>query len=144
MLLSLLLLAGAAGQDKTPLGWLIGTWCTDPGDGKQTCETWTGYDRMQEAHGVSVTHGPRGTTREKMTIVNDAGRLVFHAEPDGQAPADFHSTARDYAPPELEFVNTAHDYPQRVRYWREGALLIGEISLADGSKPQRWTYHRVK
>ena len=78
------------------------------------------------------------------TIINDAGRLVFHAEPEGQKSADFHSTARDYAPPELEFVNTAHDYPQRIRYWREGALLIAEISLADGSKPQRWTYRRVK
>jgi hypothetical protein len=142
MLTGFLLLA-AVGQSGPALGWLTGTWCTDPGDGEQTCETWSGYDRKQEAHGVSVTHGRRGTTREVMTIMNDAGRLVFHAEPEGQKPADFFSTTRDHAPPALEFVNAAHDYPQRIRYWREGALLIAEISLADGGKPQRWTYHRA-
>jgi hypothetical protein len=58
VLLSLALLSITPPDGKEPLGWLIGTWCTDPGDGEQTCETWTGYDRMQEAHGVSVTRGP--------------------------------------------------------------------------------------
>jgi len=144
LLLSLALLSMTAPKDREPLDWLIGTWCTDPGDGEQTCETWTGYDRRQEAHGISVTHGPRGTTRDKMTLINDAGRLVLHAEPEGQAPADFYWTTRDYAPAELDLVNEKHDYPQRIRYWREGALLIAEISLIDGSKPQRWTYRRVK
>jgi hypothetical protein len=143
MLLSLALVSMTPVRDREPLDWLIGTWCSDPGDGEQTCETWTGYDRMQEAHGISETHGPRGKTREVMTIVNDAGRLVFHAEPDGQKPADFDSTERNYAPDRLEFVNPKHDYPQRIRYWREGPMLIAETSLADGSKPQRWTYHRV-
>jgi hypothetical protein len=143
MLMALLLATASPATDRVPLGWLIGTWCNDPGDGEQTCETWTGYDRQQEAHGVSETQGPRGTTREAMTIVNDAGRLVFHAKPQGQAPTDFFSTSRDYAPPTLEFVNEKHDYPQRIRYWREGALLMAEIAMADGSKPERWTYHRV-
>lgn len=142
MLFALAMMAAAQGT-PAPLDWLVGTWCTDPGDGKQSCETWTGYDRRQVAHGVSETHGPRGTTRETMTITNDAGRLIFHAQPQGQPPADFFSIERDYAPSKLEFTNAKHDYPQRVRYWREGELLMAEISLADGSKPQRWTYRRV-
>lgn len=135
----------APAKDGPPsLAWMIGTWCDDPGDGDQTCETWTGYDRRQRAHGVSITHGPIRTTRETMTIVSDDGRLVLHAEPQGQPPADFASTEGDYAPGRLEFVNKAHGYPQRIRYWREGALLVAEIAMADGSSSQRWTYHRAK
>jgi len=42
------------------------------------------------------------------------------------------------------FENRDHDYPQRIRYWREGEVLMAEISLADGSKPMRWRYLPVK
>lgn len=40
----------------------------------------------------------------------------------------------------VEFANPAHDYPQRIRYWREGRLLKARISLMDGSKPMEWRY----
>lgn len=43
----------------------------------------------------------------------------------------------------LTFVNAANEYPQRIRYWREGELLLAEISLEDGSEPIRWTYRRM-
>ena len=42
------------------------------------------------------------------------------------------------------FENKAHDYPQRIRYWRDGALHKAEISLADGSKAHGWTMQRIK
>jgi hypothetical protein len=43
----------------------------------------------------------------------------------------------------VTFVNAVHDYPQRIRYWREGEEMFAEISLADGSKPVRWRYRRL-
>lgn len=43
----------------------------------------------------------------------------------------------------VTFVNFANDYPQRIRYWREGKRLLAEISLADGSKVHRFTYKRA-
>ncbi|WP_371371649.1 hypothetical protein, partial [Salmonella sp. M307] len=82
-----------------------------------------------------------GERREPMRITRGADKLVFHAEPPGQAPTDF--TADGATPGNVEFVNAAHDYPQRIRYWREGELLMAEISLADGSKPMRWAYRRT-
>jgi hypothetical protein len=131
-------------QMREPLGWLVGEWCTKPEAGTQTCERWAPMAKG-EMHGVSETRrGAEIVSAETMRITDDAGGLVFHAKPKGQAPADFQSTARDPAPSELMFENRAHDYPQRVHYWREGALLMAEISLADGSKPMRWAYHRVK
>jgi hypothetical protein len=131
-------------QAQEPLGWLVGEWCTNPEGGTQTCERWAPMAKG-EMQGVSETRrGAVIVTAETMRIIDDAGGLVFHAEPKGQAAADFRSTARDAAPSELMFENRAHDYPQRVRYWREGEMLMAEIALADGGKPMRWAYHRVK
>jgi hypothetical protein len=143
MIIGLMLFGLGMTQDP-PLGWLAGKWCTEPKNGEVTCETWQPMGKDQVMHGVTVTTRDGQERREPMRIDNDAGRLVFVAEPQGQAPTEFHSTARDYAPPDLEFVNTRHDYPQRIRYWREGAMLMAEISLADGSKPVRWAYKRVR
>ena len=44
---------------------------------------------------------------------------------------------------EVVFANPAHDYPQRVRYWREGDLLKAEIALADGLRAMAFTYRRA-
>ena len=66
--------------------------------------------------------------------------MSFWASPSGQARTQF-----DWAPgagPGVAFVNLENDYPQRVRYWREGEQLHAEISLADGSKTVRWRYSR--
>jgi hypothetical protein len=43
---------------------------------------------------------------------------------------------------EIEFVNAAHDFPQRIAYSFKDGRLAAEISLIDGSKPRRWTYVR--
>ncbi len=40
----------------------------------------------------------------------------------------------------IAFVNAAHDYPQRIHYWREGARLKVRISLLDGSRAAEWDY----
>ncbi len=43
----------------------------------------------------------------------------------------------------VTFVNPANDYPQRIRYWREGEKLKAEISLEDGSNAMDWTFTRM-
>ena len=50
--------------------------------------------------------------------------------------------AVETSPDSITFVNAAHDYPQRVHYRRTAAGLDAEISLADGSKPTKWSYRR--
>jgi hypothetical protein len=40
----------------------------------------------------------------------------------------------------VEFANRGHDYPQRVRYWREGPALKARISRMDGSDAAEWSY----
>lgn len=83
---------------------------------------------------------PRGTTMLGMsrTVRGDTlveyefvrvfernGSLVYAAQPSGQSPAEFTSTAiRDGA---LTFANLAHDFPQRVLYRRTGDSLHARV-----------------
>lgn len=136
------LLCVGAGKDSG-LGWLSGGWCTASEAGEQTCESWSGAvdDHMA---GVSRTvKNGAVVSEEQMAIGAMGGKLTFIAKPQGAAePTYFPMIARGTT--ELVFENRDHDYPQRIRYWRDGELLMAEISLADGSKPMRWRYTRVK
>lgn len=123
-----------------PPEWLAGHWCTAPQSGRQTCEHW-----VRTPGGLAgrseVRRGDGATPGETMRIERRGERWVFHAEPRGQAPTDFGAVA--VTPEAISFENRDHDYPQRVRYWREGAALMAEVSLADGSRAMRWTFHRI-
>lgn len=138
MLIGFALLAAAA---PPSLDWLEGRWCTDAG-ARQICETWQAMDRGGVMRGTTETTGAKGRSIERMTITNVRGKLIFHAEPEGQTPADF--VAHGTEGRSVAFLNSGHDYPQRIRYWREGKLLMAEIAMADGGKPTRWTYRRKK
>lgn len=142
MIANIMLLAGL-GLSPEPLDWLVGKWCTEPRNGRTTCETWqpAGADGMMR--GETVTTSPKGEQREAMRIGGTGDAMVFHAEPVGQPPADFAVKPGGIGARSVEFVNAGHDYPQRIRYWREGEQLMAEISLADGGKPMRWVYRRV-
>jgi hypothetical protein len=144
MIANIMLLAGLGFAQDAPLGWLTGKWCTEPAAGKaRTCETWEPLSADKVMRGVTVTVSAKGERREAMRITVDGRRLVFHAEPPGQAATDFSAKAPEAAERGVTFINAAHDYPQRIRYWREGEMLMAEISLADGSKAVRWVYQRV-
>ena len=66
--------------------------------------------------------------------------MTFYGAPSGQNRTPFILVqSKD---PGVTFVNAAHDYPQRIRYWREGEELIAEVALKDGSKARRWRYRR--
>lgn len=141
----LLILAPLLLDAQTPdFSWLTGEWCTEPDRGSRTCETWMPMDKGV-MHGIGTTRaGTFVKSNEAMTIIVNETGTVFHAEPAGQKPADFPMRKFDPAMRSIVFEDAAHDFPQRVRYWREGEALMAEISLLDGSKAMRWTFHRMK
>lgn len=145
MIANIMLLMSLAQMPSSPpsLDWLVGTWCTEPKAGRTVCETWAPRGADGVMRGTTVTTSPKGEQREAMRISGEGAALVFHAEPAGQAPADFAAKPGGVAGQSVEFLNAAHDYPQRIRYWREGEMLMAEISLADGAKPMRWAYKRA-
>ena len=131
----------AAGQDQPAvrLDWLVGDWRTEV-VGQWTTEHWQpAKDGVMRGSGASG-HDQVVTERESMTIARKDGKAVFTAELPGQPAVDFPELS--HGPTEIVFANDAHDYPQRIRYWREGETLWAEISLKDGGKAMRWRYQR--
>ncbi len=69
------------------------------------------------------------------------GRIVYLAQPFGRQASEFPAAVQ--SDDRIEFANPLHDYPQRIRYWRQGQLLMAEISKIDGSKVVRFNYRPV-
>lgn len=137
---TLLLLAEVAGSPAPLPAFLTGCWEQRQGD-RWTEECWTAprgglmIGSGRDGRGDTVRHW------EWMRIERAAdGSLGFHASPKGATPAMFKATHVNAS--EVTFVNAAHDFPQRIRYQRTATGIDAEVSLADGSKPMRWSYRR--
>ena len=142
--LSALLLAAAppapASARVDDLAWMAGSWMQEK-DGRWTEEYWT-VPRGGVMLGASRS-GRDGTLREfeYLRVQVDAnGAISYIAQPGGAAPVAFRLAQHDGA--NATFENAAHDYPQRIRYVREGDTLTATISAIDGSKAISWTFRR--
>jgi hypothetical protein len=118
--------------------WLTGEWRQDRGD-RWDEEVWT---LPRGGMMIGVGRAGRGDSLrswEVMRIVRAAdGTLTFHGAPEGGPATVFPLVGQGVR--EISFANPDHDYPQRIRYWREGRLLMAETSKMDGSGAQSWTY----
>jgi len=118
--------------------WMAGAWIETKGS-SWTDEFWTPMRA-----GIMIGCGRSGdgdvlSSWESTRIQRSAdGVLTFWGSPGGAKPVPFRMVSSSLT--EIIFANPAHDYPQRIRYWRDGKFLNAEISLADGSKAMRWTY----
>ena len=123
-------------------GWLAGCWEQVEGD------TWTEECWTTPRGGIQIGSGRSGrgdklTSWESMQIERgEGGGLTFYGSPEGTPRVAFPLVSQSAQ--EVVFANPAHDYPQRVRYWREGDLLKAEIALADGLKAIGFTYRRAR
>ena len=135
-LAGLLLQAGVA-----DLGWMSGRWeATGAGD-RWTEEVWSA-PRGGVMLGYSRT-GRGEAVREWEFIRVQAGAdgvPVYWGAPGGRPAVGFRLTARDAA--SATFENPGHDFPQRIRYVREGDTMTATVSAIDGSNAISWTYRR--
>ena len=141
-MLQLLLLAEAAAATAVPMpAFLAGCWEEVRADQGWTEECWT-----RNRGGLMIGSGRDGKADsvrhwEWMRIERAAdGSVTFYGSPKGAEPISFKATTSDER--SVTFVNAAHDYPQRVSYKLTADALEAEISMADGSKPNRWSYRR--
>ncbi len=141
-LLALALVAADAPPPAKPAAmpdWMAGEWA-DVRTGSTMEEHWSkplagqmlGYSRTWSG-GRSVSFW------EANRIESDAkAGMLYWANPDG---AGWFSFPLEKAEGQsISFANAAHDYPQRIKYWREGNTLHASISLIDGSKARTWRY----
>jgi hypothetical protein len=121
---------------------MAGCWIQQSGP-KWTEECWTAPRAGTMLGSGRTGDGAAVKAWEANQILPDAsGKLVFWASPDGGARIAFPVASRSAT--EIVFANPAHDYPQRIRYWREGPALNAEISMSDGSKAMRWHYSAMR
>ena len=152
-----------AKNSQTMTGWMMGCWmetnsrmmtgwmtgCWEMRDGERWAEEcWT----IPRA-GMMIGSGRSGTGDElggweSMRIAlaepGDGGTVMpmaFLAAPGGTGWTAFAWNPTDGEG--VTFVNAANDYPQRIRYWREGERLLAEISLLDGSNAIRFSFDRM-
>jgi hypothetical protein len=137
--LAFLLMAQSPPRDAVnDLAWMSGQWQTADG---ATEESWTA-PRGGMMLGVGRTM--RGdVVREYEFLRLQAGAdgvPVYWGSPNGVAPVGFRLTQT--GPSSATFDNPAHDYPQRIRYRRDGDALVATISAIDDSHAMSWTYRR--
>ncbi len=134
-----LMAAPSAAQEPAAFpAWMAGAWTLSDGD-RWTEEFWT-HPRGGVMIGAS-REGQGETLRswEAIRIVRKAdGALAYVPMPNGGPAVEFALVRQDAR--SIEFANPAHDFPQRIRYWREGDMLHAEIALLDGGRAIGWSY----
>lgn len=134
-------LAAQSGLNSPLPAWMAGTWMMEDG-ASWSDEVWTD-PRGGVMLGVSRSgFGPDLNNWEIAQIrVKRDGSVAFIVQPEGKQAVEFPMVL--VSEEAIEFANPANDYPQRIRYWRQGKLLMAEISLLDGSRSMRWNYRPV-
>lgn len=140
----ILLLACPAAAQTPPLealGFMSGCWRSSP-DARGTL--------IEEHYTSPSTNLMLGTTRylrdgaarnfEFTRIERSDTAVVLVPHPRGVASVGFRlsSLAGDNA----SFENPAHDFPQRIRYRRDGAALVARIEDMAGGQGMEWRMER--
>ncbi|MEO5599164.1 MAG: DUF6265 family protein [Novosphingobium sp.] len=131
----------ALAEDRPLPEWLRGTWAMEHGSAWAE-EVWT-EPRGGMMLGIGREgFGPDVKSWELRRIQRKPdGSISYFAQPKGGTAVEFPMAVSSDAA--IEFANAAHDFPQRIRYWREGQLLMTEVSRIDGSDAVRFNYRPV-
>ena len=121
--------------------WMAGTWMMEDG-ANWSDELWTD-PRGGIMFGISRTGF--GTQLERWDLsqirFKPDGRVSLFVQSQGRGAVEFPLVL--ISEEAIEFANPSHNYPQRIRYWRQGRLLMAEASGIDGSDITRWNYRPV-
>lgn len=105
--------------------WLAGDWCGI--DGKTRLdERWT---RAEDGHMFGISQSfedGRLMMFEFSRIERKDGQWAYVAQPNGKPPTRFAEVERGEQ--RIVFANSAHDFPQRIEYWRDETGLHAQIS----------------
>ena len=123
-----------ADTETTDLSWLTGCWESSDGSAR---EVWSSPEDGL-LFGYAVTRAEGKLVFFEQMRIDPAPVPTFSAYPAGRGPSAF--PAVDIAPSDITFANPAHDYPQKIRYYRDGPRLKAVISLIDGSRPGTFEY----
>lgn len=127
-------------------GWMSGCWMAERSDSR-TEECWTvprGTMMLGSSHSFN---GAVTRSFEHMRIVQEDGRLIFIAQPDGAEPTrfDLEVNISGGETERLTFINRQNDYPQQISYRFDRNRpneMSAEIAMIDGSRKVSWIFRR--
>lgn len=142
--LSLLIATPLAAQTLTkPVlpEWMAGTWMMEDG-ANWSDQVWTDprggimFGIARAGFGQQLESWQAAQIRFK-----PGGQVSLFLQAQGGNPIEFPLVL--ISEEAIEFANPSNGYPQRIRYWRQGKLLMAEMSLLDGSEVMRWNFRPV-
>ena len=151
ILAALICATPASADEPEGFSWMRGCWRTEAPREAESGATYTevwiappGPTMFGYAY-----HEGEGAIQgwEQMRIERTDSSAYFVAMPNGDAPVRFRRDESDEFNGRgqvAEFVNPAHDYPQRVRYARANGRLTATISRIDGTDPVTFEYRRIR
>ena len=124
------------------LDWLAGTWTQVKGEERVT-ETWIGPGNGLLVAANLTTRGTQRRTFEFLRIADTPEGFSYYASPGGRPAVEF--KVKEQGDRRVVFENAAHDFPQRILYWRDGDKLVARIEGAIGGKEksEEWRFARV-
>lgn len=143
LMLSALALSAAltAPASAGDLDFLTGHWRSDPGR-QVTEEIWTdGNGGLFLGVNRTLVEGEARAFEFLRIAYNEEGEGEYCAQPDGGEATCFRlvETGDSHA----VFENDAHDFPQRIRYARDGDTLTATISDMFGEQSFSFVWTRV-
>jgi hypothetical protein len=128
------------------LSWMAGSWGGTV-NGVDQEEHWTA-PKGNSMIGIhrDVAKG-RTVEFEFLRIEQQGDRLVYLSMPNGKSPAT-PFPVKEMSGTRVVFENPAHDFPQRIIYWKDGndlrARIEGTMNGKAGSDEWRWTPRSLK
>lgn len=142
-LLSIALFATPAAAQPAPApDWMSGYWLSCEDD-EQVAESWIGAGSTTLL-GVNHTRNARGVRFEFLRIAPSAAGYSYFAQPSGRPPTEF--PLKETGGQRVVFENPAHDFPQRILYWREGDVLTARVEGVIGGRGEsmQWRFRRAE
>jgi Domain of unknown function (DUF6265) len=131
----------AQSSSVTALAWMAGSWTGSDGRVEHE-EHWTAPKGGAMVGMHRTIRDGRMVEFEFLRIDAQQGTLVYLSMPGGRSPAT-PFTVKSLEGERVVFENAAHDFPQRVIYWKEGsdlrARIEGTIAGKERSTEWRWT-----
>ena len=134
---------GRVGQAPTPtlndLAWIAGSWTGTTSDIEME-EHWSA-PKGQSMIGMHRDVGKgRMLAFEFLRIEQQGAQVVYLSMPNGRAPAT-PFPLKEVTGTRAVFENPAHDFPQRIIYWKDGADLRARIEGTMNGKPASEEWH---
>lgn len=132
--------AAAQTHTLTDLAFMTGCWRSDPDAHGTVLEEHYTAPADNLILGMSrYLRNDSAVSFEFSTLRRDSSGIVLTPRPGGAGDTPF--TLASLRGEDASFENAAHDFPQRIRYRRDGAVLVARVESLDG-RGMEWRMRR--